>query len=191
MNKKQKFLYFSLGLFTAIAALIIIGILKRVLVKNEAEFISPKWNFCKNNNLLTATVPDYNNTEITVGIELDVESGIVKEIGVVTEPKGRLFGAFLYRPKGQQGVPMCYYGNTNSGIVWRDLNADSNFDQRLNYVEEFMEINVQGKWLIGKGIEKVYTDEGVFVFEGTSGTWKMADELLKGRKEPTENKQKQ
>jgi len=90
-----------------------------------------------------------------------------------------VFPVFVYKTKGRYEVPMVLYGcpDPARGLVWRDLNADNQFDQRIDYRNRRMEINVDGRWIKGKGIGKkeVVTDEGVFKFDTQSGKWKIVE----------------
>lgn len=142
--------------------------------KSKSEVLVDKWRLKEcNDALLMVSVPSEPNIYFTLGIERTSETGGLKEIGV-TKRKGTTpdMGIFVYKVKGQYGKPMACYSSPEQGMVWRDLNADSVFDQRVDYRNREMEIYVCGRWIKGLGKKEVETDEGLFAFDPNNGEWK-------------------
>lgn len=169
--------WYVLGLATPFLVLAMLSLLDIKPPKSKEEILVDKWRLkeCKecNDALLLINVPSEPNIYFTVGIERDPETGWLREIGI-TKRKGFTPGMsiFMYKTHGKYGVPMAYYGSTEQGTVWRDLNADGLFDQKVDYRNREMEIYVGGRWIKGLGEREVSTDDGLFVFDPNNGEWK-------------------
>jgi len=174
---KAKFLWYAAGFLTSMVVFIIIE-LPKIIPPSNAQLLISKWGIAEDpgKNLLLLTIKDANHT-IAVGVERNPETGYVKEIGITQHPEENGIWNFAYKAKGPSGFPTCYYGSPSGGMVWRNLNADCFFDQRINYVEKTMEINVDGTWVTGtcrdiaETTKRVQTQNGEFVFDGKNGRW--------------------
>jgi len=157
--------------FLVLACLAAVGVRPPM---SKAEILADKWQLKEFNEiLLLVSVKTDPNIYFTLGIERDPETGWLREIGVT---KGKDLAPdtslFIYKSHGKYGVPMAYYGSTEQGAVWRDLNADGLFDQKVDYRNREMEIYVGGRWIKGLGEREVSTDDGLFVFDPNNGEWK-------------------
>ena len=159
--------------FLVIAVLISLGIKPP---KTKVETMIDKWHIQNcNEDTLLVSVPVEPNIYFTLGIERDPNTSWLKEVGI-TKGKNLIPGEaiFVYRAKGEYGTPIAYYGSREQGIVWRDLNFDCRFDQRIDYKNKLMEINIGDAWVAGKMITEteVKTDIGLFSFDPNAGEWK-------------------
>lgn len=172
---------------------------------SEADKLISKWNiFEQEDGRLLLHITGYDNICFIVGVECNPENGLLEEIGVTNGRSEQCafrsgsdqnhenhlldsndipgsgtaaiaFPCFAYRAKGSYGVPMASYGIIDHGILWSDFNADSVFDQKIDYIKRLMEINVEDRWVKGSGKDQVVTDEGVYKFNTLSGKWEIVD----------------
>jgi len=172
---------------------------------SEADKLISKWNiFEQEDGGLLLHINGYDNICFIVGVKCNPENGLLEEIGVTNGlsehcafrsragqnhdnhlldsndilSRGMAaiaFPCFAYRAKGRYGVPMASYGIIDHGILWRDCNADSIFDRKMDYIKRLMEINVEDRWIKGTGKHQVVTDEGVYKFNTSSGKWEIVD----------------
>jgi hypothetical protein len=170
-------IWYIIGVATPFIILVALCTLGVKPPKSKLQKMVDKWHIQESNEaLLLINVPVEPNRYIAVGIERDPNTGWLKEVGIT---KGKNFipedstAIFIYRAKGKYGTPMAYYGSPEQGIVWRDLNCDGCFDQRIDYKKKLMEIDVNDQWIKGLMRDKaVITDEGLFVFDLNVGGWK-------------------
>jgi hypothetical protein len=167
-------IWYILGVATPFLVLIVLVTLGIRPPKSKLENMVDKWHIenC-NGDLLVVSVPVEPNIYFTLGMERDSKTGWLKEVGI-TKGENLIPGEaiFVYRAKGEYGTPMAYYGFPEQGIVWRDLNFDGRFDQRIDYKNKLMEINIGDAWVVGKGKADVKTDIGLFCFDPNAGEWK-------------------
>jgi hypothetical protein len=166
--------WYILGLATPFIILILLVTLGVKPPKIKSQALIDKWHIQESNEvLLLINVPVEPNIYMAVGVERDPNTGWVKQVGI---SKGNNLGGsafFTYIAKGKYGAPMCYYGFAENGLIWRDLNFDSYFDQLIDYKNKLMKINVDDRWIKGLMRDKaVITDEGLFVFDPNVGGWK-------------------
>ncbi len=169
-------LWYLLGVATPFVVLSVLAMLDVKPPKNKAEKMIDKWHIedC-NDTLLLVSVPVEPDVYFTLGMERDPNTGWLREVGIT---RGKNFipedttAIFIYRTKGIYNTPITYYGSPELGLVWRDLNLDGRFDQRINYKSHLMEINIGDTWVTGKGKTEVKTDKGIFYFDPNTGVWK-------------------
>jgi len=177
---KSKLLWYLAGFLTPVLIFILIGVLK-IIPPPDAQLLISKWGITQDsNNLLLISIKDIDNA-IVIGVERNPENGYVKEIGITRNLEKRPTWNFAYKARGPSGFPTCYYGSPQSGVVWRDLNVDCVFDQRVDNVKKKMEININGTWVRGtckdlaEAEKCVKTEDGEFVFDGNNGKWEIID----------------
>jgi hypothetical protein len=173
--------YFSMIIWYIIGVatpFIILGALYTLGVKSpksKSEMLVDKWHIQECNGItLLVSMPIEPNVYFTMGMEYEPNTVLLKEIGIT---KGKNLipeqSIFMYRTKGKYGVPAAYYGSPEQGVVWRDLNFDGHFDQRIDYQKKLMEIYVSCQWIKGLLRDKaVITDNGSFVFDPNNSRWK-------------------
>lgn len=172
---------------------------------SEADKLILKWDiFEQEEGRLVLHIPSNDSICFVVGVKCNPENGLLEEIGVTngrSEPcafrsgfdqnhenhlldsndipgsdtAAVVFPCFVYRTKGRYGVPIAAYGIVDHGILWSDFNADSIFNQKVDYIKRLREINVEGRWIKGSGKDQVVTDEGVYKFNTSSGKWEIVD----------------
>ncbi len=174
-NIKKLSVAFLCGIAIPIFILIITGALG-IIPPIKSDLILSKWHISEpnSNTLLISLKNSLDDTPITVGIEINEKTNYLDRIGVVINKKEDDNISFAYSTKGKYRAPCVFYG-TNMGFVWRDLNADGQFDQRLDYPQQKMEIYVEDSWIEGKGTQDIQTDKGNFIFDITSGYWHPGD----------------
>ncbi len=197
--------WYMLGIATIpiiVFILIMIGVKPSA---SEADKLISKWNiFEQEDGRLLLHITGNDNICFIVGVKCNPENGLLEEIGVTngrseqcafrsgfdqnhenhlldsndipgSDNAAIVFPCFAYRTKGSYGVPMASYGIIDHGILWRDCNADSIFDRKMDYIKRLMEINVEDRWVKGTGRDRVVTDEGVYKFNASSGKWEIVD----------------
>lgn len=173
---------------------------------SEADKLISKWNiFEQEDGRLLLHIPSNDNICFIVGVKCNPENGLLEEIGVTngrseqcafrsgsdqnhenhlldsndipgSDTAAIAFPCFAYRPKGRYGVPIASYGIVDHGILWSDFNADSIFNQKIDYIKRLLEINVEDRWVKGSYKDhQVVTDEGVYKFNTSSGKWEIVD----------------
>ncbi len=171
------FIFYFVGVltpFVIVALFVTFGIKPP---KSKFEIMLEKWHITNpNENSILINVPIASNLNFNLGMEYDPNTGWVKEIGMTkvrTPAKNEAF--FVFRTKGKYGVPMVYYGCPEQGLVWRDLNFDFRFDQRIDYENELMQININDAWITGTGKAEVKTEKGIFHFDPEIGKWNVLE----------------
>jgi hypothetical protein len=193
-------------LFILLVILFLIGVKPSL---SRGDLLVSRWQlFEEDKNTLVMRIPGYENVCFVISVERNPKHGLVEEIGVINsrsqhcnlrnEPNYNppscsllqcdvnsvipLFPIFVYRNKGRYGVPMMVYGSPDktTGLVWRDFKADNRWDQKIDYKNKLMEINVGGRWI--KGLisvkdkdEVITTEKGLFKFDVESGKWQIVD----------------
>ena len=168
-----------LYLFGFGSAILIALIMDAIIPDDNANLIFSRWEISEENpdNLLINLL-DYDNVPVIIDIKRDPEKGSLEEVGFFKVVGGEQHGyAFKYEVKGKYGIPMAEYGSPGGGrgMVWHDLNFDSQFDQRFDFQKRWNEINVEGSWLRASGRREVVTEKGIFAFDVQSGKWLPVD----------------
>lgn len=197
--------WYMLGIATIpiiVFILIMIGVKPSA---SEADKLISKWNiFEQEDGRLLLHITGNDNICFIVGVECNPENGLLEEISVTngrsehcafrsgfdqnhenhlldsndipgSDTAAVVFPCFVYRTKGRYGVPIAAYGIVDHGILWSDFNANSIFDQKIDYRNRTMMINVEGRLVKGAGKDQVVTDEGVYKFNVSSGKWEIVD----------------
>ena len=175
-NIKKMSITFFCGVAIPFLIFIILG-LSGIIPPTKSALILSKWNVSEpdSNTLLIKTKDQLNDTPITIGIELNGETNLLERVGITINKRKGNNPTFAYWTKGCYQAPSIFYGCADVGLVWRDLNADGCFDQRLDYPRQKMEININDRWVEGIGTQSIQTDKGNFIFDVNSGIWHLDD----------------
>jgi len=164
--------------FLVVACLAVLGVRPPM---SKAELLFSEWGVTDSNNtMFLVNLSTEPNTWISIGLERDPETKKLKQIGITKTKGGQSVAFFSYTTIGTYNFPMAYYGFTDGGIVWRDLNADGIFDQKVDYRNREMDIYVDGQWIKGLGKRDVTTEQGIFVFDPNQSGWKKVVPKKKG-----------
>lgn len=196
--------WYCLGIATPLLVIIVLFAIGVEPPASSEELLVEKWQLleAEEGRLLHVQVPGSEDRSFMVGIRKEPATGLLEEIGAVkfsgpvgfTPSRGRLVPdeandansfppvcLFLaYREKGNCEAPMGVYGSRDWGLrkVWRDLNVDTRFDQRVDYRNSRIEINIGDLYGPDVWVEAVkkedvfFTPQGAFKFDVGSGTWR-------------------
>ena len=204
---KQKITWYLLGVVTPIFILVILFLIGVNPSPSKEELLISKWQiFEKNENNLLIHVLGRENVCFVIGVERNPKDGLVEGIDVTNGLSGEycifrskigrnhpnglsnqidvnrgqiphpVFPNFVYRTKGSYGTPMIVCG-LPTGVLWRDENADNQWDKRIDHQNKKVEINVNDRWIktIGKKGQVIITDKDLFKFDVESGKWQIID----------------
>ncbi len=151
----------------------------------ESDILLSKWHITEENpNLLIVDLIDYDNMPLTIGIEIDSQTSLVKEAGIVRNANAKFSAlplSLVYTFRDKRYLPMVCYGSPDIAIVWKDLNCDSQFDQMFNYAIGEANINVDGQWIKwiktndSNEVFEAITEKGIFAFDPNVGNWIRVD----------------
>ena len=167
--------WFFLGFLTPLVIFIAVVILG-LIPPTDAQLLVSKWHiFEENPNKLHIAGSDQHNVPILIGVELDPQNELIKEVGFVRNVGKEEFPLTMgFSFEGKFDLPMFFYGDPYKTVLWKDFNGDGWFDQMWDFKKRLMNINIDSQWVNGiksDNNDEVLTDKGIFVFDPNAGNW--------------------